>query len=313
MRKLFILALIATFFLVSEGHCYWIWSPKTGKWINPKYETKPNPQEQLTFAKSIYDAKDYESALKEFKKLIRKYPKAFEASEAQFYIGLCLENTNKFYEAYLAYQKVLDKYPFTQRTDEIIQKEFNIAERFLSGEKLKAMGIPLPVDNPAIEIYQKIIANSQYGKLAPAAQYKLGLVLKSLSRYQEAQEEFQKVVNNYPESEWVEPAKYQIALCLVSMSPKAGYDRKPAEEAKEKFEQFVKGHPQAQITNEAENQIDQIKEKEAETNFKIAQFYEKQKQFASAQLYYQDIIGNYPKSIWAAKAMERLQVMEKKK
>ncbi len=302
MKKILFLALLFSLLFTSSGFCYWIWTPKTGKWINPKYSIKPTPQEQFAFAKIVYDAKDYKAAMAEFKKLLKHYSQSFEASEAQFYIGSCHENIGQIYEAYLAYQKVLDKYPFTKRTDEIIQKEFNIAERFMSGEKRKAIGVPLPVDNPAIEIYQKVIDNSQYGKLASAAQYKLGLVLKGLMRYYEAQEEFQKVINNYPESEWVGPAKYQIALCLASISPKAGYDQKPAEDAKEKFDEFLKEHPQAELSKQANTQINTIQQKEAENSFKIAQFYEKQKDFKAAELYYRDTIDNYPKSVWAAKS-----------
>jgi TolA-binding protein len=99
MKRKFLLTLIFCLFFTSIGFAYWIWTPKTGKWINPKYSVKPTPQEQLAFAKIAYDTKDYKTAMAEFKKLIRYYPKSLEASEAQFYIGSCYENMNQPYEA----------------------------------------------------------------------------------------------------------------------------------------------------------------------------------------------------------------------
>lgn len=313
LRRVIFFIAIFIFFSNSLTYPYWIWTPKTGKWINPKTAVKPTPKEQFDFAKSLYDIKNYAEAKREFKKVLKHYPKSFEASESQYYLGLVEEAQDNLYEAYLTYQKVIDKYPFSERIQEIIEREYKIGEAFMSGEKRKALGVALPVENPALEIFTKVVENSTYGPLAPKAQYKLGLVLKSLTRYYEAEEAFNKVITNYPNSEWVEPAKFQIAACRQAVSRGPDYDQEAAKEAKEKFEEFVKEHPDAVLSRDAEKNIEQLKEKEAESNFNIAQFYEKQKAYEAAKVYYNELINNYPKSKWASKALERLQIMEKKK
>jgi len=173
--------------------------------------------------------------------------------------------------------------------------------------------LTLPVENPAIEIFTKVIENSTYGPLAPKAQYKLGLVLKGLMRYYEAEEAFNKVISNYPNSEWVEAAKFQIASCRASVSRGPDYDQGATKEAKQKFEDFLKEHPDAVLSRDAEKNINQLKEKEAQSNYNIGRFYEKQMAYEAAKIYYNDVVSNYPDSAWAAKALERLQVMEKKK
>jgi outer membrane protein assembly factor BamD len=297
----------------ASAHSYWIWTPKTGKWINPKTAVKQSPKEQFDSAKAFLDEKNYDEAKKEFVKLIKNYPKSFEASESQFYLGLIEEEQGNLYESYQAFQKVIDKYPFTARIQEVIEREFNIAERFMSGEKRKALGVALPVDNPAIEIYTKVIENSTYGPLAPKAQYKLGLILKNLMRYYEAEDAFDKVITNYPNSEWVEASKYQIALCRAAVSKSPDYDQAAAQEAKQKFEEFVQSHPDAVLSREAEKKISELEEKEAESSYNTARFYEKQKEYSSAKIYYEDIIDNHPDSPWAVKALERVQIMERKK
>ena len=217
-RLILTLTIIFLALNVSTAYSYWIWTPKTGKWVNPKTVVKSSPKEQFEFAKGLYDIKKYEDAKLEFNKVLKHYPKALEAAESQYYLGLTEDAEGNYYGAYLDYQKVIDKYPFSERIQEIIGREYKIAEAFMAGEKRKALGVQLPVENPSIEIFTKIIDNSNYGPLASAAQYKLGLVLKGLARYYEAEEVFSKVIANYPDSEWAEPARFQIASCRASLS-----------------------------------------------------------------------------------------------
>jgi outer membrane assembly lipoprotein YfiO len=305
--------MVLLFSSLDLAYSYWIWTPKTGKWVNPKHAVRPTPKEQLDFANTIYQDKKYNEAKREFQKVIQYYPKSAEAAEAQYYLGVCEEAEDSLYEAYLAYQKVIDKYPFSERIQQIIEREFKIAEAFMAGKTRKALGINLPVENPAIEIFRKVVENSTYGPLAASAQYKLGLVLKGLGRYIEANEEFGKVVSNYPNSEWIDAAKFQIASCKASLSRSPDYDQESTSEAKKQFEEFVKEHPEANLSKDAQENIQRLNEKEAESNFGIGRFYEKQKFYDSAKIYYNLVIENYPKSIWAAKSLEKLQAMERKK
>ncbi|MDD2679564.1 MAG: outer membrane protein assembly factor BamD [Candidatus Omnitrophica bacterium] len=313
MRRIILSLCIIFTLAATPAYPFWIWTPKSGKWVNPKHVPKDTPKAQFDFAMGFYDEKKYPDAIREFKKLLKAYPKSFEASEAQYYLGLIEEKLDNLYEAYLAYQKTIDKYPFSERIKEIIEKEYNIAEKFIAGYKRKALGVTLPVENPAIEILAKVVENSTYGPLAPKAEYKLGLLLKGLERYYEAEDAFNKVISNYPDSEWAEPAKFQIASCRAAVSRGPDYDQGAMQDAKQKFEEFVKEHPDAVLSKEAEDNIGKLREKEAAASYNIAVFYEKQKAYPAARIYYENVIANYSDSPWAVKALERLRAMEKKK
>jgi outer membrane protein assembly factor BamD (BamD/ComL family) len=67
------------------------------------------------------------------------------------------------------------------------------------------------------------------------------------------------------------------------------------------------------LSKEAQNNINRLREQEAEGNYNAARFYEKQKAFQSAEIYYNGVINNYSDSPWAAKAVERLRMMGRKK
>ncbi len=313
-RKIIILFILASLtFLVQPAYSYWIWTPKTKKFVNPKAEPKATPKEQFEYAKDSYDNKKWDEAKVEFKKVLKHYPKSFEASESQYYLGRIEEEQGKLYEAYQQYQRLIEKYPFSERIQEINEREYKIAEEFMSGEKRKVLGVDLPVENPSIEIFNKVIENSAYGPLAPKAQYKLGLVLKGLSRYYEAEEAFNKVISTYPDSEWVDPAKFQLAACRASVSQGPAYDQGASQEAKEKFEEFVREHPDAVLSKEAEKNIQDLRLKEAEGAYNIAGFYEKQGRYKSAKIYYKEVMDTYSETHWAEKAAEKLKLLEKNK
>lgn len=314
MKRVFF-CLISVLLICQSAPCYafWIWTPKSGKLVNPKTVAKSSSQEQLSFARELFEANSLDEAGREFKKVLNTFPRSVEAAEAQYYLGRVAELQRKPYEAFQAYQKVIDKYPFSERSAEIIQRQYDIGEVFMSGEKRKAMGIDLPVEHPSVEIFAKVTENSPYGPLAAKAQYKLGLVLKSLQRFEEAQDAFYRVVKNYPESEWVEPAQYQLAESRAALSRGPDYDQAATQEAKERFEKYLQEHPDAVLSDEAQKNIDELRLKEAESCFNTGRFYEKQKASDAARLYYQEIIDEYPGSEWAARAMERLNIMEKKK
>ncbi|MDD4908954.1 MAG: outer membrane protein assembly factor BamD [Candidatus Omnitrophica bacterium] len=313
-RAITIITLIVlTFCAVPSAHSFWVWSPKSGKWSNPKYAVKPTPKEQLVYAKTVYSNKDYKNAREEFKRLIQYFPKSVEAAEGQFYLGLCDEAEDNYYQAYLDYQKMIEKYPFSERIQEAIEKEYKLAEEFMAGKKRKTMGVALPVENPAIEIYKKVVDNSPFGPLAASAQYKLGLVLKGAGRYFEAEDEFNKVITTYPDSEWVSAAKFQIASCKASLSRSPDYDQESTREAKSKFEEFVKEHPDAELSKEAIENLKGLEEKEAQSSYEIGRFYEKRKIYGSAKIYYDAVIEKFPQSLWAEKCLERLRFMESHK
>jgi outer membrane protein assembly factor BamD len=311
MKRAF-LAVILIASLSTPSYAYWIWTPKTKKFINPKYEVKTTPKEQYDLAKGFYDVKSYDNATREFKKLLKAYPKSKEAAESQYFLGRIEEDKGNLYEAYQAYQRVIEKYPFSERIQEMNEREFAIAEQFTSGVKRKALGVPLPVDNPAIEIYGKVVENSTFGPLAPKAQYKLGLLLKSLARFGEAEDTFDKVIKNYPDSEWSVAAKFQLASCRAESSQGPEYDQGTTKEAKQQFEEFLREHPDAVLSKQAEENILKLQEKEAQGTYRIATFYEKQNAWEAAKIYYNELVTNYPDSTWAAKAVERLQVIEKR-
>jgi len=315
MRRLIIscgLFLILTF--SAQGSlAFWVWTPETGKFVNPKYAAKETAEEQFQWALEFYEGKDYSRAIKEWEKLIKHFPLSELASEARYHIGMTYQEMGKHYDAYLAYQKVLDQYPQTKRVNEIIEKEYQIANLFYTAKKAKLLGISLHSGKErAIEIFRKVIENAPYGEYADLAQYKVGLYYWESGQYEEAIGEFGKIVDDYPKSKLLDDARFQIALCFFKLYLRTEYDQEALDKAIKELENFIEDFPEElNMVEEAYKLLSQLSEKKAEHAFKIAQFYERQGSIESAVIYYKEVKDKYGDTSWAAKALERIIALEK--
>ncbi|MBI4437138.1 MAG: outer membrane protein assembly factor BamD [Candidatus Omnitrophica bacterium] len=302
------------FLIQGTAFGFWLWSPKTSKFTSPRKMSKPVPKDQFQWALSFYEAKEYPRALQEMKNLMNRFPKSAEAAEALYTIGLCHEALENYENAFKAYEGVIGKYPNSGRIQEIIEREYHIANLFYSGKKRRVPGVGLellPSYGIAIDIFKRVVENAPYGPYADLSQYKIGECHKKRGEYREAREAFEKLMEDYPKSQLVSDAKYQIALVSFKMSRGASYDEQATDQAISEFSLFIEEHPESELVQESKEAIQELQGRKAEKSFEIAEFYAKQKSFAAAKTYYNEVIERYAETSWARLALEKLTVLEK--
>lgn len=293
---------------------YWVWTPETKKFVNPKYAVKDSPKEQFDWAMSFYNNKDYERSVVEFDKLTKHYEYSEYASKAQYHVGLSYENMGKFYIAFQNYQKAIDNFPHIENIDEIIARQFNIGKICASKDNPKIMGTDIMTSyDRAIEIYKKVVDNAPFGKLADEAQFNMGVVLKQSERYDEAIEAFQKILEDYPASQFAEKAKYEVAYCAYKASLKPAYDSEPTDKAIKAFQEFAQNNRDEKLSEDADKTLRRLKDKAAEKSILTARFYESQKHYNSAIVYYQDVIDRFPDSSFVAEAKAKIGELQNKR
>ncbi|MDO8525348.1 MAG: tetratricopeptide repeat protein [Candidatus Omnitrophota bacterium] len=308
--KLTVAVVAAVFLFSNTALAYWVWTPGTKKFINPKNAVKDSPKEQFEWGMTFYDAKDYQRASTEFDKLVKQYEYSEYASRAQYYSGLCYENMNKLYIAFQNYQKAIDNFPHIENIDEIVAREFNIANSFMDKSSPKILGTDIMTSTDrAIEIYKKVVENAPYGKLADEAQFNMGAALKKAERYDEAIQAFQKILDDYPTSPFVDKSKFDVADCAYKASLKPAYDAEPTEKAIKAFEDFSRENRDRSLSKEAEKTIQRLRDKSAEKSLLTAQFYEKLGRRQSAIIYYKDIVYAYPDSSFVQLARSKVEVL----
>ena len=291
----------------------WIWSPDIGKWINPKKSAKDTPEDQFAWGLRFFEMKDWDRAIEEFEKLPEVFPNSRLAAEGVYYAGLSWEEKGNTAKAADAYQKLINKYPYSDRIKDAIRQEYEIANEFASGGKIKVLGVPaLPGQEKALELYRHIVKNAPYGTYGDQAQYMMGEVYKKQGEFEEAQKAYQSVVDEYPNSELVTKAKYQIAYCSMQASKQSQYSDDSAQRAIEEFQDFKETFPADQKSVEADESIKALRAKKAKTAFDVAAFYEDRKKWNSAKVYYQEVVTKYPETPSAKEAKKRINEILKK-
>ncbi len=311
--KKILLVLVPLFLIGQTAFSYWIWTPELGKWINPKNYVRDTPEEQFNLGYKLYQEENHKKAIDAFNKLIKYFPKSKYAPEAQFYVGQAYERLGNYYQAFKSYQKIIDTYPYTARVDEVISLEYKIGNLFFvrsNKERTLMEKISFLDDNArAIEIFQKVVEDSPYGEYASLAQFKLGLLYRRIHDFANSEESFKNVITNYPASELVDDAVLQLAEVASEKEHKVDYSQEGTEVAIKRLEELS---TVGKMPQEGEKVLEKLKGREAESLFNTAKFYEKQKLYPSAVIYYEEVAKKYPHSDWAVKAVEKAAELKKK-
>jgi len=305
-------AFVAVFFIhlcaMGSAGAAWIWTPETGRWINPKNQPKETAEAQLEYARQLRLAGDYGKALSEYEKLFRFYPDSELCAGAQFQVGELYEAKGDYRRASAEYQKVISNWPASDLFDKVTEKQYEIADRFYQQGTDRTGGIRLfrgRYVRRAIETYQHVIENAPFGRAAARAQYRIAECYFVTGRYLEATYEYQKVLDEYPASEWAGQATYGLAMCYYKQALPAEYDQTIARKAVEQFRLFVRLHPTDSKVAEAEARIAELRADMARQQLVIARFYERIEKPDAARLYYRSAAAKYPETEAAREAAEK--------
>lgn len=313
MKKIFFISFIlgSCFFLCFDASAhvaFWIWTPKTKKFVNPKYAAKDTPGKQFKWAMQFFEEKDYKRAAEEFTRLVTHFKDSDLAPEAQYYAGRSYEEQDKFYPAFSAYQKTIDTYPFTERIDEIIEKEYNLGNELYKKHGGILMGKEIITDlERAVEIFRAVKKNAPFGEYADQAQFMIGECYKKSGLYDEAKGVFQKLIDEYPHSALVDKTQYEVAQCTYLASLKPDYDQELTDEAIKEFKKIAKDKEDSLTLKKAKDAVFLLENKKAQSLFDTAKFYEKQKRYKSAGIYYRELLNKYSRSPFCKPARERLK------
>jgi len=147
---------------------------------------------------------------------------------------------------------------------------------------------------PSQELFKAFLTRYAGHERSDYAQYMLGESYFHMEEYALAAVEFRVLVTNYGYSEYVDEGYFKEAMCNYNQAPKPHLDQTKAYEALSQFEQFVRVFPSSPMAPEAEKHIALIHEKLAAKEMENASFYYRKKWYASALIYIDKIIAEYP-------------------
>lgn len=252
-------------------------------------------------------------AVKAYQKIVRKYKRDVLAPEAAYRTAVIQEKTGSYVRSAEAYQYVAQNYPQSSFFDEAIEGQFRIGELFLNGKKRKFLGISISNRyGTAVQIFASVIRSAPYGKYTARAQFDIGLAREKQGINDAAIAAYQEVIDKFPDNPLAADAQYQIGYIWYQAERAGAQDPNAVSKAKQGFEDFLYRYPHSEKAPQAQENLRRLETKQTSDSFNIAKFYDKQKNYRAAVIYYNEVIRQQPGSPQSDKAKVRVDQLRAK-
>jgi outer membrane protein assembly factor BamD len=279
---------------------------------NMKWQ-RTRAKDQLDVAEDAFARGDYNTTLHAAHRILRVWPLSDYSARAEYLVGRCLEAKHRDESAFNAYQEIIEKYPKSAEYNEVLLRQYQIADRFLAGEWFRLWTlVPLyPSMDQTAQLYQKIVDNGPYSQIAPHAQLRIGAAREKQRDYAAAVSAYETAADRYNDQpDIASDAMYHAGLAWEKQADTAEYDQGAAAKAIASYTDFMTFFPDDKRVPAAQKSIVKLKAEQVSGSFKIAQFYENNHKWAGAVVYYNDVLQLDANSPLAAQARKRIEALK---
>ncbi len=284
------------------------------KYVAPgEEEISGNAEELFHVGQEAEQKGNIKRAIKAYRTLVRKHSRDALAPGAGFRSAQLMEQEHDLMGAAEAYRWIMQAYPTDSHFAEAVEGQFRMGELYLNGKKVKLLGISIAnALDRAVEIFAGIIRSAPYGKYTARAQFDIGLAREKEGANDAAIQAYQAVVDKFPNDPVAADAQYQIGYIWFTAARQGTKDTAAMEKARTAFQDFLFRFPRSEKAAQARANLDLLQRKETSTSFTIAKFYDKQKYYRAAVIYYNEVIRQQPGSSESAKAKRRIDQLRAK-
>jgi outer membrane protein assembly factor BamD len=277
--------------------------------------TRTRAKDQLEVAQQAFEKKDYKLASKAARRVVRIWPFSDYAPDAQYLVGRAHEERGQDEKAFKAYQTLIEKYPKASNYDDVVVRQYEIANRYLAGQWFKLWGV-IPFFSSmdkTVQMYEKLIKNGPYSEVAPKAQMNIGTAREKQSDYPAAVKAYETAADRYHDRKEVSAdAIFKAGLAYLKQATTAEYDQSVAGHAIATFTDFITLYPRDPRVPEAQQHISALRTEQARGSLIVARFYEKKRQWDGALVYYNEVLIRDPQSTYAEEARKRIEEIKKR-
>jgi len=288
----------------------------SGKW------RRTRAKDQFETAQQAFDNTDYSVAIKAAKRTVSTWPLSDYAPRAQYLLGRTYQAKGEDERAFNAYQKLIEKYPKSVNYDEVLTRQFEIANKYLAGKWFKLWGV-IPFFSSmdkTVAMYQKIVKDGPYSDVAPQAQMNIGAAREKqvsffnrVDPFQLAVQAYETAADRYRDDRKVaSDAQFKAGMAYYKQAQKAEYDQSVAGQAIATFSDFAVLYPGDPRVPETQKLITTLRTDQARGAFDVAKYYESKRKWQAAAIYYNEVGVKDPNSTYAQEARQRIEQLRKK-
>jgi outer membrane protein assembly factor BamD len=252
-------------------------------------------------------------AIRAYKSLVKRHPRDKLAPGALYRAGQLQEQLHQLTPAADSFRELVERYPSSPNFEEAIEGQFRAGELYLNGKKLKVLGIPIASAlDRAVTIFANVVRTAPYGKYTARAQFDIGLAREKQGANDAAIQAYQAVVDKFPNEPVAVDAQYQIGYIWFTAAQRGTKDAAAAANAKTAFQDFLFHYPKSEKAAQARANLDILEHKQTANSYKVAKFYDKQKYYRAAVIYYNEVIRQQPGSEESNEAKKRIDQLRAK-
>jgi len=213
----------------------------------------------------------------------------------------CYVNGGKPYDAFAAYERLLESYPLYVEYEKVMPRLRLLAGQFERGDNaLFGMGNK----TKAIKVYELILQETPLGQGAMQDSINLGNLLVEVERGPEAVEIYRDALRRFPRDEKAPGVRLALGRLLVDESRNGDGDGQIARQATRELQSFVEERPDDPARKDADFLLNLVAERQAETLFDLGEFYLRpaHRREPAARRYLNDAVRDYPNTAAAARA-----------
>src|SRR5712691_12146525 len=284
------------------------------KFVPPgEEEISGNAAELYQIGQKAEQDGDKKRAIRAYKSLVKRHPKDALAPTALFRAAQLQEQTRQYTPAADSYLQLVERYASSAHFDEAIEGQFRVGEIFLNGKKLRVLGIPIASAlDRAVTIFANVVRTAPYGKYTARAQFDIGMAREKQGVNEAALEAYQAVIDKFPNEPVAVDAQYQIGYIWFQAARAGTKDMAAASNAKTAFQDFLFHYPNSEKAAQARANLELLERKQTASSFQVAKFYDKQKYYRAAVIYYNEVIRQQPGSTESDQAKKRIDELRAK-
>jgi len=155
----------------------------------------------------------------------------------------------------------------------------------------------------AVDGFDYYTLNYSGSSLVDSAQYLLAMSHFKLKEYLLSADSFNELVRRFPRSSLVSEAMFQAGVAYWNLSPQYALDQEYTVKAVDALQGFIDYFPErSSRVREAQDLIEQCRDKLARKEFESGIIYIKMKDYPSAEIYLKSVMELYYDTPWAANA-----------
>src|SRR2546428_4842284 len=252
-------------------------------------------------------------AIRAYKSLIKHHPKDELAHSALYRGAQFQERLHDYTPAAYSFRELVEKYPGSPHFEEAIEAQFRIGEIYLTGKKLRFLGIPYASSlDRAVTIFANVVRTAPYGKYTARAQFDIGLAREKQGANDAALQAYQAVVDKFPNEPVAVDAQYQIGYIWFTAARTGTKDIAAVSNARTAFQDFLFHYPNSEKAAQAHANLELLERKQTSGSYEVAKFYDKQKYYRAAVIYYNEVIRQQPGSAESDRAKKRIDELRAK-